>query len=123
MRNLSVNFASAEDHISSLDSPACEFKCEITNSMQFRRKAKSQIVFHNWVKHKLLFLLHRIGLHDMPMEPSVLYFGSYTVNNATDAGSFFEATLSCRILSYRGAHSSQLVVHSEWSLSDYPDEP
>lgn len=62
MRNQSVNSASAEDHISSLDSPACEFKCEITNSMQLRGEVKAQIVFHSWVKQKLLLLLCCFGL-------------------------------------------------------------
>lgn len=139
MRNLSVNSASAEDHISSLDSPACEFKCEITNSMQLRRKAKSQIVFHNWVKHKLLFLLGCIRLQDLPMQPQVLYFGYYTINNATYTGSFFEATLSYVILSFRDANSSWFPVsifegsggggsnevHSQWSLSNHmnPEPP
>lgn len=80
MRNLSVNSASAEDRISSLDSLACEFKCEITNSMQLRRKAKSQgFFFNNWVKHKLLFLLNCTRLQDgewkTQIEPSVLYLG------------------------------------------------
>lgn len=103
MRNLSVNSASAEDRISSPDSPACEFKCEITNSMQLGRKAKSQILFHNWVKHRnYLTSLTAFSFKICRWSRWFFTFIRNTIYDTTMTGAFFKATLPYVMMSRSG---------------------